>query len=137
MTWLTQSFIAMASFALMVIMVTNELKKGMSSQMAMLLIALTWIPAFGIWQWKKGFMPISASSVLVIIIAGLLSVLGNWAQFEAAARAPSPGLSASVVSCQVVLIAILAKLLFHSYINPMQIIGMLICLIGVVIISFA
>lgn len=66
---------------------------------------------------------------------GVLSFIGNWAQFRASTTAPNAGLAIAVVSLQSAVIALLAFIFFKEKINIMQIIGMVTALIGIVLIS--
>jgi drug/metabolite transporter (DMT)-like permease len=137
MNWVIQSFLALFSIGVMVVLITDQLRKGMSVQFLMFLIAVVfWAPAYGVWAWRKGFnYHLSASTIAILFVIGALSVFGNWAQFEAAAKAPNPGIAFAIVGCQAVVITILAKFFLGNNVSLAQWGGIALCIVGIMLIN--
>jgi drug/metabolite transporter (DMT)-like permease len=134
LNWIAQSILATLSFSAVGLLVVYQIQRGMSSQFAMFIIALVWLPSYGIWSWKRGIdFTISPVSILLILSAAILSVIGNWAAFESAAKAPNPGMASAIVACQAVVIAIAAKYVLGSELTWTQMSGIGLVTSGIIL----
>lgn len=135
MSWVIQALGAMVIFSVMFVVVTANIQRGTSIALVMAIIAGTWLPSFLYWGWSKGFGKIDKFTIWSLIAVSLASILANWWQFSAGAKAPNPGLAMAVISCQVAGITLLAKFFLGNNINASQLLGMSFCLVGVILIT--
>ena len=139
MSWITQSFIAMMTYALSAVLVVDLLRKGITIQFVMLLMAIMAVPALGFIVYKDGVstVPISTKIILLILAAGAFSLIGNLTQFVAGARAPNAGMAFAIVACQVIVITLISRFFLGGTLTAIQLIGIGFCLAGVIIINLA
>jgi len=136
MDWITLSLISLVAMSFMVILITGQMKKGVSSQFVMVIISIVWLLGYGFWLWLEGIdFTISEITLAIILISGIIGVFANWLLFEAAASAPNPGFSFAISNANPVLIAIMAVIFLGSELTWEQFVGVLIIVIGVVIIN--
>ncbi len=137
MSWITQSFIAMVTFALNAVIVVDLIKKGVTIQFIMLVMAILAVPAFSLIVYKSGasVVPITAKIILLILTAGALSFIGNLTQFVAGAQAPNAGMAFAIVACQVIVIALISRFFLGGSLTMTQIIGISLCVAGIATIS--
>jgi drug/metabolite transporter (DMT)-like permease len=83
--------------------------------------------------WPKS---ISATTWILIVLAGVLSALGNLAILRAQALSPNPGLVATVMGLQGGLVAILAVFLLRDKLNALQIAGIVLGIMAVGLIGW-
>lgn len=135
--WIALATIAMFSFSVLVTLINYLSKKGIPVPVTLfgIFIVGAVVSLFQIKQ-AGGFKgQINISFIALIIFMGLLAVLGNWAQFAAAEKAPNPGLAIAIVSLQAGVIAVIARVFFNAIMTPLQLVGLLISLSGVILIS--
>jgi len=141
MNWITQSFIAMITYALAAVLVVDLLKKGVTIQFIMLLMSIIAVPAFSFIVYKDGasVVPLSKKIILLIIIAGVFSFIGNMTQFVAGAKAQqavgNAGMAFAIVACQVIVIALISRFFMGGSLTLTQIIGIGLCIAGIATIS--
>ncbi len=136
MSWITQSFGTMIASALMVVLVTSQTKNGISVYFSMFVISLVWLPSF-FWKCCQSGIGFTATGKtwLVLLLAGVFSVLGNIWQFEAAGKAPNPGLVMAIIGSQAILIAMLSFYFLKIPITRTQILGIIVCVVGIGVIA--
>lgn len=78
---------------------------------------------------------LDVATIIMLLLVVVLSAIGNWSQFSATKIAPNPGMVIAIVSTQAGLLAILSAIFLRSKMNPIQIIGLLIVMTGVVTLS--
>jgi uncharacterized membrane protein len=71
--------------------------------------------------------------VLIMIMAGIFSVIGNWSDFEAIKKAPNPGYPVAIRNASILPITFLSIILFSSDFNPIKIIGVFFILGGIIL----
>jgi len=135
--WLVLSLIALLCFSVMVILITNSSRRGLPLSFILFGIFLIGAIFYFIQTvLTTGFkFEISLSTVALLIIMGLLSFAGNYAQFLATTSAPNPGLAVAAVSLQSALIAILAVIFFKDKLTMIQVLGIIVGLVGITMIS--
>lgn len=79
---------------------------------------------------------VSGSAVLLLLLAGTLSYLGNMFQFKSVVSAPNPGYGVAVVSVQALLVTVASIFLFNSDFSILKGIGVFCCVCGVMLLSF-
>lgn len=74
--------------------------------------------------------------VLAAIAAlSVLSYAGNFFLIRSIATAPNAGYPIAVTSAQVALVAVASAVLFQAELSPLKIVGVVLCLAGVVAVS--
>lgn len=135
--WLILCGIAILSFSVMVTLMNFVARKGYPIPFILsglfLVGAILYI--FQTFVATPVKVPISPFIIFLILLMGILSFIGNLAQFQAFNTAPNPGLAIAAISLQAGLIAILGAIFFKSSMTTLQIIGLIICLFGVMLIS--
>lgn len=135
--WLVLSAIALLCFSVMAIFITHAVKQGITVPCVMLIISLVWLFSFGYLTFLTGTGKITYPLFLILIAAAALSVIGNWAQFKAASLADNAGYAFAIIGCQSALIAILAVFFLESKIGIQQILGMGLCICGIITLALA
>jgi len=141
MSWLTQSLVALISFSFMSILITSQTRKGIPVDFSMFIVSIIWIISFPTLTFTKYgtetvFKWLSSPLVIMpLIIASLLSVVGNILQFNAQSQAPNPGLAMAIVGCQSALIALIAIPALKDKLTLSQGFGIFVIVIGIAIVS--
>ena len=78
---------------------------------------------------------VDVKTLLFLLVIGILSGIGNWAQFQAANDAPNPGLAIAIVGMQAGLIAIFAILFLKDKITTLQAVGIGVGIVAIMLIS--
>lgn len=138
MSWIVKALLAMGVFAIMIIVLSEQIKRGVSVAAQLFIMSIVWFFAFGLWlafdKWQ-GMANLSAKDLIMIIVVSLLAVVGNWAQFEAAASAPNAGLSSAIVNCSTVLVAIISFFFLGGHLNWQQVVGLCLTLSGLTLLA--
>ncbi len=82
---------------------------------------------------SKGNIPVSRSGVFWAFAAGAINALGIFT-FSKALGYGKVGVTSAIVSCSPLLTALVAWTLFGEALAPKQILGMLLCIIGLALI---
>lgn len=69
--------------------------------------------------------------MVLLLIIGLLSALGNFLLYQAAAIAPNAGLALAIGGLQSCIVAILAFLVFKDNLAPLQIAGIILAVVAI------
>jgi len=136
-SWIILALIALICFSIMVTLITFSSRKGLPLSFILFgIFSVGSVVYFLQTLFTTSFkFQISGLSIGLILAMGVLSVIGNYAQFQASNSAPNPGLAIAVVGLQSALIAILATVFFKDKVSSLQIVGMIIGLIGISMIS--
>lgn len=135
--YVTQALTALVSFAMMVMLMTTAVKRGVSVPFAMLILSLVLTVSFGAWssgEW--GMWSTWKSAVPLLLLAGLFSVLGNWAMFLATSSSSNAGYALAIIGCQSALVLVLSYFFLGGEMHWLRLLGIATCLIGVIIISW-
>jgi drug/metabolite transporter (DMT)-like permease len=135
MTWYFYSIFAALSLAGMVLCTRFLGNKGFSSKQILIFMlglnALSFlmllIPTF------NTFINSANLSIFLVIIAiaGILSYIGNVADFTAVIKAPNPGFADAIKSSNILLTLLLSMLLFHSQFSFGKLLGAVFIIIGI------
>ncbi|MDP3990725.1 MAG: EamA family transporter [Candidatus Nealsonbacteria bacterium] len=70
--------------------------------------------------------------LVIITIAGIFAVIGNWADFTAVIKAPNPGFVGAIKTSNVLLITFAAVLIFGSSFSFIKLLGVLLIIAGLI-----
>lgn len=136
--WPILSFIAVFCFSIMILLTTAVTRRGVSVPIMLLSISIICIPLFIFYAASTGSISqLSVSSIAILLIAGILSAIGNLTQFEAIKVAPNPGLVITIVGLTSGIVAILSFFIFKDKLTFIQVIGIITAIVGVSLISLS
>lgn len=137
--WIIYSLISLVSLAIMIVVMTSQTKKGVSVEFTLAIVVGLWIPFYALLSFFEGFNLPSVSMLPPIIMAlisvGILAVIANSYIFKAYRDAQNPGLAAAIVNTNPVIITIFAGIFLDKELTIIKLLGILICVIGVIIIN--
>lgn len=136
-SWAFLSFLALFSLSVMTLIMTYLLKKGLPTIFVLFIVVLILVVFYGTQLVATKAFPdaISLNYWLLLLIAGIFSVIGNYGLFKALSLAPNPGLVSTIVGLQGGLISILAVWFFKDKVNLTQMLGIALGIIAIVVIS--
>jgi uncharacterized membrane protein len=73
--------------------------------------------------------------MIILVIAGVFSFLGNIFLFRALGTAPNPGYPGAVEALKIILITFISFFLFNLKPNPIGIVGSILVVVGVILLS--
>ena len=79
---------------------------------------------------RIGWLPLGLMGV-----TAACSYLGNLAYFKAMAAAPNPGYPVAIEGCKAVVVLLGSWLLFNSGMSATKVAGMVLCLVGVLLVT--
>lgn len=79
---------------------------------------------------KVGWLPLGLLSATAVC-----SYLGNMAYFKALAAAPNPGYPVAIEGCKAVVVLLGSWLLFNSGMSATKVAGIILCLVGVLLVT--
>lgn len=134
--WYTLAIIAAILTSIMVLGIKFAITRGLNPAFILFLsFSMSALMAFLHMNLKKIEAKLDWLSIVIIIGAGVLSYIANLLLTNSIKIAPNPGYSQAILSTNIVIISIVSFFLFNSEFSPKNIIGSLICLLGVVILS--
>ena len=138
MNWIGLSVIALISLSVMTILITTLTRKGYPTPFVLLGVGV----AFTIFYSLQTFVFQSYSPkfnigiILILILIGALSTIGNLMLFNAAKDAPNPGLAIAIgAGMQSGIVALLAFMFFKDRLTPIQLLGIALSIIAVFLIN--
>lgn len=135
--YVTQALTALVSFSMMVMLMTAAVKRGVSVQFSMLVLSLVLTVSFAAWSYGEwGMWSAWKSALPLLILAGLFSVLGNWAMFLATSSSANAGYALAIIGCQSAFVLILSYFFLGGEMHWLRLVGIATCILGVVIISW-
>jgi len=137
MPWYIYSILASLSFVGMVLCTRYLGNKGFSSKQILLFLfgfaffgfVISNIGSFAVWTSGQSLI-----FLLILIIAAILSAIGNWADFTAVIKAPNPGFAGVIKSSNVLLVAIFSVLIFGSSLSLAKLLGILLVIGGIALV---
>jgi drug/metabolite transporter (DMT)-like permease len=82
-------------------------------------------------------LKVPSTSLLWLALAGFLSYVGNYFQTRALNEGPNPGYTTAIVGCQSVILLFASYYLFGSQLSLMKVVGVVLCMVGVVTLSLS
>ena len=135
--YVTQALTALVSFAMMVMLITAAIKRGVSVPFSLFILSLVLTVSYGAWsagEW--GMWSAWKSAMPLLVIAGLFSVLGNWAMFLSTSTSANAGYALAIIGCQAALVLLLSHWFLGGELHWLRVFGIAVCFIGVLIISW-
>lgn len=134
--WFIFSLIAAFSFTGMTLLFRIVTDKGISPLIGIFYILLVATILFGIYNFsvEKSFI-LNKNIIILLIIAGAFSFIGNAAISKAIASASNPGYAQAVGSFRIVLITFISILLFNLKPNILGILGSVFVFTGLFLLS--
>ena len=134
--WIILSLIAAACFTFMYIAFKYLQVANVNP-----LVTLVYIFFFGLilnfihLSVEKLSLSLNKQLLFLLIVTSICSYVGNLAIIKAMALAPNPGYASAVSSSQVILLTVVSVYLFGSDLDTMKAIGVVLCVIGVALVS--
>lgn len=137
MNWIGLSLVTLVSFSLMNILITYSVKKGIPVSFILLTIGIVFTVIYFLQTFinTKFNFEISLNILIILLITGLLSVVGNWTLVSAMRDAPNSGLALAIASLNTGVVTVMAMFLFKDKLTAMQIAGMVLGLVAIALIS--
>jgi uncharacterized membrane protein len=135
--WIVLALTAMGSFSAMILILSSLFKKGITPAFSLFVISVVWTICFGAWtsleriKWGE-----YKSAMVLLVVAGILSAFGNWAQFRSITLSSNPGYTIAIVGCNGALVSLLAWKFFKGEMHLTGAFGVLLCVIGIILISW-
>lgn len=134
---ITQSLTALVSFAIMIVLLTATVKRGVSVPYAMFVLSAVLLISNGLWAWGEGLAwPAWKLAVPLMVAAGICSVLGNWAMFLATSTSANAGYAVAIIGCQAALVVLLSYWFLGGELHWLRLLGIGVCFVGVMLISW-
>jgi drug/metabolite transporter (DMT)-like permease len=134
MPWYIYALLASFSFVGMVLFIKKLTDAGFSSKRILFFVFLFLFLGFlainikslpSVWK-SEQFLPL----IYLTSIAGIFSVIGNWADFEGIKRAPNAGYPVAIRNSSVLITVFASVFLFNSELTLFKLIGIIIIVIG-------
>lgn len=138
MNWFGLSVIALISLSVMTILITILTRKGYPTPFVLLGIGVTFTIFYSLQTFVfSSYSPkLNLGIIVILILIGLLSTIGNLALFSAAKDAPNPGLAIAIgAGMQAGAVALLAFVFFKDKLTSFQLLGIALSLIAVFLIN--
>ena len=136
MSWITQAFIAMLSISSMVLIFKRLTQFDMKPEIINFFFFLFTTLAFLVLiLFKKTRIEIPTTAVPLFILIAIIAVVYNYFSISAIGAAPNPGYVEAIYSFRIVIILIASIFLFGSSITLTKMIGVVLCVIGLILVS--
>ncbi len=137
MSWFNLSIIGLFALSFMSFLITLMTRKGYPVPFVLLclsgvLFLYYFFQTFILSQTK---INLSVEGVIILITIGVLSAVGNLTLYQAANIAPNPGLAIAIVGLQSVVVSVLAVMVFHDKLTPIQISGIVLGILAIFLIN--
>lgn len=138
MHWIAQTMIATVCFAAVILILSQLARLGISTTIInfyFFVFTAAGFVFFGLVVQRTSLaFPVHALSLFTAL--GCLSVVANHFAISAISTAPNPGLVRTVQSLEAVFVTIAAIFLYKARIEPRQILGIGLMIVGLVLISY-
>lgn len=135
--WFILSIIGLLCLSIMSFLITILAKKGYPVSFILLGIGVVFV----IYYFCQTFIfthskfQITPITILILLLIGILSALGNLSAYQAASVAPNAGLALAIVSMQSMVVTFLAFIVFRDKLTTFQIIGIVFAVISIILIN--
>lgn len=135
MPWFFYSILTSLSYVGMILSVRKLTNLGFSPRQILLFLtgfvflgfAIINLVSLGdIWQSDKFLF-----FLLIMLVVGIFSVIGNWADFEGIKRAPNPGYSTAIRNTTILPVILFSVLIFGSEFSLLKLLGAILVMIGI------
>ena len=136
--WFGLSLIGLGALSGMSLIIAHLIRQGLSTGLVLFVVAgglaITSLIVF--LSGANRSLPDGATPWVLLVLAGLLSAVGNFVAYQAAAVAPNAGLPIVVAGLQGAAVVVLSILLLKDSINTLQLVGVLFAITAVALIGF-
>jgi drug/metabolite transporter (DMT)-like permease len=135
--WFLLSLSALVCLSSMSFLITVLAKRGLPVSFILLGIGVIFVLYYSAqtFVFSQQKFDITASTLLLLLIIGVLSALGNLFLYQAAATAPNAGLALAVSGMQSSVVALLAFMVFKNTLTPLQIVGIVFAVMAIFLIN--
>jgi|SRR3989344_1580242 len=134
--WILSAILAALSFTFMILIYKKLLLLNINQNILNLFIFGLVFLGFGIVLVStKTSIKITFFMLILLIIAAVFSLLGNYFQVKAVNDAPNPGYAITLQSTSLILITILSIFLFKSSFSWVKLVGILVVIFGSYLLS--
>lgn len=137
MGWFNLSVIGLLSLSTMSFLITFSTRKGYPVPFVLLGLSVVLFVFYFLqtFIFSSNTLNLSLFSLLILLIIGLLSAIGNFAIYQAANIAPNPGLAIANAGLQSVIVSFLTFIVFHDKLTPLQISGIILGIAAIFLIN--
>lgn len=136
MNWTAYSIMTLFSLGFMILCFKQlTLMKIDSVIINMYVFGLTFIGFLVFALLRKADFSMPKAAIVIIVLASVLALVGNYYNIKGLADAPNPAYHLSIAFTRLLLVAIAAVFLFKSDFNWLNFAGVLVTMIGVVLVS--
>lgn len=136
--WVWYGLGSAVCFTVMVLVFKKLLLLDVSPLVLNLLVFGFTFSGFLAWTWvSRTPLNVSMLVVLLVVLASLCSLAGNFLDVLAVKNAPNPGYAATLKATQMALVTLAAPFLFGSELTAVRLLGVALVLVGVVVISLS
>ncbi|KHO49849.1 MAG: hypothetical protein QT02_C0003G0039 [archaeon GW2011_AR9] len=136
MTWLLYALLGMIFFAGMVLLFKKITLLGVPASILMLFLAIFLVVFYALHVTITKTPPkVTSFAIVLIIAAAFLSYLGNLFYTKSIALAPNPAYSTTIISLQVLLIALASVFLFGSELSLVKGIGIMLAIVAGILLA--
>lgn len=132
--WALFSFLAAVSFASMFLIVRAVSATSVTVNLFFIFLVAAALYGMHVIYTKQSFH-LAWNSFFLLCAAALLSYIGNYFQFRAVSEGPNPGYVTAIVGSQSVLLLIAGYFFLNVGVTAQQLSGVILCTIGVALIS--
>jgi uncharacterized membrane protein len=135
-SWFILSLAATFSFTGMTLLFRMVTEKGIPALLGLsgiVLVSTPLIVGYTFLTQKSFNLP--TNIMIILVIAGVFSFLGNIFLFRALGTAPNPGYPGAVEALKIILITFISFFLFNLKPNPIGIVGSILVVVGVILLS--
>lgn len=134
--WVLSAIFAALSFTFMILIYKKLLLLNINQNILNLFIFGFVFIGFGIVLVStKTPVKITFFMLILLIIAAVFSLLGNYFQVKAVSNAPNPGYAITLQSTSLILITILSIFLFKSSFSWVKLVGITVVILGSYLLS--
>ena len=136
MNWVTYAIIAAISFSGMILIYKKLLLVGINQNLLNLFIfGLVFLGFGSIVFATKTPIKLSYMMIVLLIVASIFSLIGNYSMVKSYSSAPNPGYATTLVSTQLIIISVLSIIFFKSDFSWTKFLGIVIVLLGSYLVS--
>jgi len=134
--WIIYALIGMLTMSCITLMIKGAM--DMKVPVAMILVYLSgtsiWF-AIGYSMFKGYSFSVGWKPAIILMLAAVLGFIGNLFAIRALGDAPNPAYASAIASVNVAVVAVMSVFLFKSELNVIKVLGIFLCIAGVVLLS--
>ncbi len=136
MTWIIYALLGMILFSIMILLFKKLTLLNVNPATLMLFVSLVLLLSYaGHVFFTKADLKVSPFIFLLLLLAGIVSYVGNFLYIKSIALAPNPGYVATIVGLQLAVIAIGSVFLFGSELTATKGIGIALAIVAGILLA--